>query len=299
MSIVDTLVKRLLTSDRLSRLNLREETQEDRDNQLPLIEFFIEPEWRGVFPEPELALKNIATWWKKVPQDLKPEDFPNGRFTHDHLGAPMMSAKRCIPLFDGMTLGYTLFTAVDIALRTDQAGKFIEIHPNARYNGASTHDAVQLGGKTSPTYPGPAIKFHNPWVIKTRPGWSTLFIPPLNHADEKRFLCLGAMVDTDVYQKQVNFPGIWLERGFDGVIPAGTPLVTAIPYRRKDIQRDILIRNMTKMERDNIARMTMVQETRAHMYTGEMREDRRKIGTPKEDGCPAHERLGLIPAQKE
>lgn len=277
MSFIDKLVKSLLTEDRMARLDLRPETQEDRDEQEPLIEFFCEPQWKGVFPEPELAMKNIADWWKKIPMDLKPEHVPAGQpMPRDHHGGVAMTAKRCMPLLDGMSVGYTLFTPVDINIRVSADGKLMEISENKRYNGASKHDIVQLGGKTSPTYPGPAIKFHNPWVIKTRPGVSTLFIPPLNHvSDESRFICLGAAVDTDKYAKQINFPGIWLAKGFEGQIKAGTPLITAIPYRRKDVEREIIVRNMRQAERLDIGKKERIQDTRASMYTKELRIDRR------------------------
>lgn len=287
MSMLDRLVKSLLTEDRLARLNLRPETQEDLDKLVPVIEFICEPNHFHVMPEPKPAFKNLPDWYKKIPSHV-PD--PKSR---DQFGARAMTAKGCLPLIDGMGLGYTMFSAVDINVRVSECGKMVDVTSGPTYGGASLHSADQLGGSTSPTFPSPAVKFHNPWIIKTRPGYSTLFIPPLNDAEETRFQCLGAVVDTDVYPKAVNFPALWFERGVDVLIPAGTPLVTAIPFKRSDVPREVIVRKMHEAERQQIAVMERVQNARSHMYTHELREDRKtgELPTPRSNivtggGCP-------------
>lgn len=275
MSFVDYLVKTLLTKERMSRMGVREETQEDLDQHLPIIEFFCESNIRPFVMEPVPAMKKIATWWKKIPADLPAE----GGIPRDHFGSPVMTAKRCIPLLDGMSLGYVMRLAVDVHVRTNDKGNLMDVQSGPSWNGASKHDVIQFGGdrgRQAPTFPTPAIKFHNPWVIKTRPGYSTLFIPPVNHVEEKRFQCLGAVVDTDTYAKQVNFPALWLGgNNYDGLIPAGTPLVTAIPFKRSDVSPEMIIRNMQPHERILIDEMGRAQNARSHVYTEELREARK------------------------
>ena len=275
MRMLDKLVKSLLTNDRLSRLGLRVETQEDIDRLDPVIEFLCEPAHRLTMPEPQPAIKNIPDWYKRVPKHM--DDGPGSR---DQFGAPAMTAKACLPLLDGMGLGYTLYSAGDITVRTDPDGKHMEVISGPAFGAASQHNAGQLGSAV-PTYPTPALKFHNPWVIKTRRGYSTLFIPPLNALEETRFRCLGAVVDTDTYPKQVNFPALWFPRGQTVQIPAGTPLVTAIPFKRADVPREVLIRTMHEAERQAIMAMERVQGSRSHMYTHELREDRKTGKAPE------------------
>lgn len=268
--MLDLLIKSLLTKDRLDRLGLRRETQEDLDALLPVIEFMCEEKFRGIIKEPEPAYKHIAEWWKKIPARLPlSPDVPRDQF-----GAPAMTAKSCLPLLDGMGLGYTMVLAADVHVRTDRDGKFLDTRSGPTFNGASKHDHKQLG-KDYETYPCPAIKFHNPWMIRTRPGYSTLFIPPLNHTEEKRFVCMGAVVDTDTYDKQVNFPGLWFVRDYDGIVKAGTPLVTAIPFKRADVPRDMLVRTMTAAEEYEIEKKAKIQNARSHFYTHELREPRK------------------------
>lgn len=267
--MLNQLIKSLLTENRLAQLGLRRTTQEDFDNLQPVIEFYCEPELRGVVIEPVPAFKHIAEWWKKIPAHLP----RNSQSPRDHFGDVAMTAKDCLPLLDGMSLGYVMRLAADVHVRTDDEGKFLKVSSGPGYNSASTHSKEQLG-EHYPTYPMPAIKFHNPWVMRTRKGYSTLFVPPLNHTGEERFRCMAAVVDTDTYDKQVNFPGLWFAKNYDGVVRAGTPLVTAIPFRRADIPRDVILRNMTPAERYRIDQMARVQNSRSHFYTKELREDR-------------------------
>jgi hypothetical protein len=268
--MLNRLIRFLLTESRLSEMGLREVTQEDLDALLPVIEFSIEPQWNGVLKPPVPAYKHIADWWKKIPAQMPRQ----GNAPRDQFGDVAMTAKSCIPLLDGMGLGYTMTLAADVHVRTDPEGKFLEVRSGPAFNAASTHSKDQLGNHY-PTYPMPAIKFHNPWVIRTRPGYSTLFIPPLNRVEETRFQCLGAVVDTDTYDKQVNFPGLWFAKGYDDMVAAGTPLVTAIPFKRADVPRELLLRNMTAAEQFRIEQMAKIQNSRQGMYTRELREDRR------------------------
>jgi hypothetical protein len=264
----------LLTPSKQAELNLRAPRASDDDyDHIPLIEFFCEPHLFDVIPKPVQAFKKMAKWFTHTPAHLKVEDNP----PRDQFGAPVMTVKNCMPLLDGMSIGYVISTAADFTIRTGPKDTdLLDIINPPLMSMASTHAPIQVGGpKNNPSGKRPAVKFHNPWVVKTRPGWSTLFVPVLNHMD-KRFTCLAAAVDTDIYPKQVNFPAVFHLDNFDEVIPAGTPLVVAIPYRRQTIERDINVRVMTKQEQDEIARMSRVQDSRSHFYTSELRESGKK-----------------------
>jgi hypothetical protein len=78
-------------------------------------------------------------------------------------------------------------------------------------------------------------KFHNPWTIITPPGWSCLFVPPMNRL-KPVFEVFSGIVDTDVYKAPVNVP--FLPRAADGdyTLERGTPLVQVIPFKRGTIE---------------------------------------------------------------
>jgi len=83
------------------------------------------------------------------------------------------------------------------------------------------------------------LKFTNPWVIETSPGWSVKFQNPANNWSNDIQLIEG-VVDTDTYYNEVNFPYVWTgatEGEF--IIPRGTPLIHVIPFKRTEIDFEV------------------------------------------------------------
>jgi hypothetical protein len=68
-----------------------------------------------------------------------------------------------------------------------------------------------------------------------------MFVPPLNRADE-RFTCFSGIVECDGYFEFINFPFVWNEPNFSGIVPAGTPLVQVIPIKRDTLFKDFTVR---------------------------------------------------------
>ena len=75
-------------------------------------------------------------------------------------------------------------------------------------------------------------KWTNHFYLKTPKGYSTLFVHPLNRTDLP-FYSLNAVVDTDDFPLTVQFPFL-IKKDFNGLIPAGTPIMQAIPFKRDD-----------------------------------------------------------------
>lgn len=228
----------------------------------PIIEFLCREEDYGVIPHPFPAMKGVPKWYKDIPPYL------NGR---DQFGTKGMSAKKCLPMLDAMTLGFIIPLAGDLHIRSNKDCSLIEGGPSPAFGKLlEFHSKDQLGGKGSPIHPGQPIKFINRWLIKTAPGYSCLFVPCLNSM-EKRFTVLSAVVDTDKYYKEVNFPGSWNVPDFDGVLEAGTPLITVIPIRRKDFVKKAPVRVMNKKELKRVNEIARIQASRNHYYTQELR----------------------------
>lgn len=228
----------------------------------PIIEFYCSADLFNVIPKPTPAYKNIPDWFKKIPQDIPA--------AVDQYGAPMMSGKKCLPMLDAMSYGYTIPLQGDVYIEITNDGQSVnageQMPPLIEF-----HDIRQIGEKTAPGFPTPPVKFINHWVIKTAPGWSTLFIPPVNHMNPL-FTCLGGLVDTDKYPKEVNFPAIWHDKSFKGLLKAGTPLVTAIPVKREAFPNVPPVREMTDKEAQTIKQISLQQQNRRNVYTKELRE---------------------------
>jgi hypothetical protein len=77
-----------------------------------------------------------------------------------------------------------------------------------------------------------------------------LFIHPV-HRREYGGRILEGIVDTDNYHGAVNFP-FMLNPGFEGLIPAGTPIAQVIPFKR-DSFKMIIEKDNVKTTNDSIA----------------------------------------------
>jgi hypothetical protein len=77
-----------------------------------------------------------------------------------------------------------------------------------------------------------AGKFVNKWLIKTPPGYSCLFIKPMNRVED-RFDIIPGVVDTDSYINVINFPFILRKRNEQFLLKKGDPIVQVIPFKRE------------------------------------------------------------------
>jgi hypothetical protein len=228
-----------------------------------IIKFYCIPELEDILIEPKPAIKCLPDWFKIIPPHL-----PDSK---DEFQAPAMTAKKCFPLIDAMSLGYTIVTSGDIRIEVNHDGSAITTHNPPQLICVEWHNVKQIGGQTAPGYPADPIKFINWWIVETAPGWSTLFIPPINHFNPL-FTCLGGLVDTDKYPKEVNFPAIWHKTDYEATIPAGTPLVTAIPIKRNSFPKKPVISKITPSKHRHLEKMRRIQSVRSHYYTSELRE---------------------------
>jgi hypothetical protein len=92
---------------------------------------------------------------------------------------------------------------------------------------------------------------------------------------ESHFTCLSGLVDTDTYPKEVNFPAIWHTPNADVLLPAGTPIIVAIPIKRDAVPSKPTIRNITDKEQHHINLLSKMQNTRRKVYTDELRAPRK------------------------
>ena len=84
--------------------------------------------------------------------------------------------------------------------------------------------------------------------ITTPPGYSCLFVPPLNNSDD-RFSIIPGIVQTDKHPIEVNFPFIINGDKYpilDTILKKGTPYVQVIPFKRESWKMKISDRNSTK-----------------------------------------------------
>ena len=131
------------------------------------------------------------------------------------------------------------------------------------------HSKEQVG----PEFPFPdkhLVKFLNQFVIKTPPGYSCLFTAPINHL-ETRFVTLGAIVETDLYDSEIHFPTCWLATNYDDMLKAGTPIIQCIPFKRSTTINKHEVRAFTESESKKREITRLKQQNQASYYMDNIR----------------------------
>jgi hypothetical protein len=211
------------------------------------IEFLCRPEDESVIAEPVPAGKALPAWFRQLPGvDRAQVSATNNGVT----------VKRCLPFVDAMSAGWIIPLAAPVRLEIADEGRTVTAGWEFDRELVSNHGSFQIAG--SPYEPHPPMKFHNYWTIRTPPGWSCLFLPPVNRPNGV-IEVLSGLVDTDEYRSPVNFPFVAV--ALDGVytLKRGTPLVQVIPVRRADVLLEATVRAETEEEgeeRERIRRST-------------------------------------------
>jgi hypothetical protein len=222
-----------------------------RSEAPPKISFTCAPENHGVIAEPVPAKAALPDWFRRLP----PVDKGELSATNNAL-----TVKRCMPFFDALVAGWIMPLAATVRLEIADGGRTVNAGWEFEGVMVSNHSAPQVAG--NPMEPRPPCKFHNHWTIRTPPGWSCLFVPPLNRPDAV-FTCAAGIVDTDTYASPVHFP--FFATAPDGLytIARGTPLVQVLPFRRADLGLAAEIRAETDEEavtRERIRRSTLADD---------------------------------------
>ena len=191
------------------------------------------------YPKP--ATKHLPEWYKNT------EEYIGGvRRVNPETADTPHTVKKCIPVFDALTAGYILVTPCDVQITQvvqvteevpkEEAQLKKEKGETSPYYTWSNFGAIQfhpiIQAELHPAQNGfPYPKWINPFAIKTPPGYSVMFMPPM-HNPNGIFTILPGIVDTDTYAAPVNFPFVLDNPKWEGVIPAGTPMAQVIPFKR-------------------------------------------------------------------
>ena len=171
-----------------------------------------------VWPHPQPASRFIPDEYKKLK-----------RFKENNLHSP--TVKTCVPFLDSLTMGYIIPFDQDYLIDPIE-DDFAVTPANKEQNDFGFHNQTQLPEEWKETTGKNAGKFHNKWLIKTAPGYSCLFIKPMNRI-ETRFDIIAGVVDTDTYINTINFPFILNKRDQQFLIKKGEPMVQVIPFKRE------------------------------------------------------------------
>ena len=171
-----------------------------------------------VWPHPKPASRFIPDEYKKL------EKFKNKNYQD-------ATIKACVPFLDSLTMGYIIPFDQDYLIDPVE-DEFVITPANRSPVDVDYHSKGQLPPEWQKKSGENAGKFMNKWLIKTPPGYSCLFIKPMNRI-ESRFEIIAGVVDTDSYVSLINFPFILNKRDEQFIIKKGEAMVQVIPFKRE------------------------------------------------------------------
>jgi hypothetical protein len=184
-------------------------------------------ELEGWLPPPVPAAAGLPDWLKTMPSQAFSE----------LMGGEDDTLKRCPPVIDAMTTGFLIPLICDVAVKDGEFTWDADVPAGGPVGFARSpiglHHPDQAAG--SPLFDPDRflVKFHNLWTIEAPEGYALLFTHPVNRFDLP-FTTLSGLVDADRYHDAwINFPAVWRDADFEGVLPRGTPVAQVFPVKRE------------------------------------------------------------------
>jgi hypothetical protein len=197
------------------------------ENQIKFYSWSQQAEELSEMPVP--AKNHVSEMWKATERyygnkdkslDLRvPGDGGNG--------VPNLGLKHCIPYFDAMTAGYLQLLHCD--LQVTQVNGQPEIKWRSSLPPLQVRQAQEISAPNG--YSSKHYAWLMQWGLQTPDGWSCFITQPVNRP-EFPFMCASGFMDTDKYHAPGNI-SFHVKEGFEGIIPAGTPIYQIIPIKRE------------------------------------------------------------------
>ena len=197
---------------------------------MPKIKFISNRPWlsKNSPSAPEPTSKSLPDWYKNADRYAK---MANGEYWIGPDKGKIPTWKACPAIYDIFITGYTYRTPCDIEF-------FIQNNEiTANIKDPKYKDFLQVRQ--------PMAQFEHPkgyyqkhfawwpdWAVAVPEGYSVLYSQPFGRYDLP-FMTTSGIVDND----KVNLPGtfpFFIQEGWTGIIPEGTPYAQMIPFKRED-----------------------------------------------------------------
>jgi hypothetical protein len=168
-------------------------------------------------PHPKPAREYYPDWMKQMPTEWQT---PRGSI--------QKTATACVPFTDTFANGYIQELAQDVRVTPVKTANGVE-HIDYAFGGLikqiSTRGEKEGMPNVLPPFKGyynAEISWETMWEPKTPKGYSAFYHHPNNRFDLP-FHTMSGIIDTDKWSTTGPIPFL-LKEGFEGVIPAGTPI---------------------------------------------------------------------------
>jgi hypothetical protein len=191
-----------------------------------------------LYEQPTPAIQNIPKWYRDMPVHMD-GDKETG-LSATGVSSSNLTLRGCSPFLDSLTAGYMFTLPFDIEFRRNQQG-MIGVRWATNMDLIGQHGPDQAPGLPVPFNSSPSLlKWRPGWRVITPPGYSCLYVHPLNRHDLP-FNTLSGIVDTDTYKLGVEFPFTLVNPDRDiQIIEKGTPICQVIPFKRDNWESSVV-----------------------------------------------------------
>lgn len=216
---------------------------------MPKIKFISNQDWTKKKSKslPGPTIKELPQWYIEADRFAK---MPDGQYYTAPDQGKVPTWKACPSMYDVLGTGYVLKTPTDIEFFINDKGTIDCKVADKRYMEFISKREPMPGFNPPMGYHEHHFAWYPDWGMKTDKGYSTLFVTPLNRFDLPFQNTVG-IIDTDT----VNLPGtlpFFIAKGWTGTLPAGTPYIQLIPFKREDWKSDAEERNMSEIYMANM-----------------------------------------------
>lgn len=204
------------------------------------IKFIGTKSWLGKnhISQPIPTIKKIPDWYKNAERYYK---FPNGEFAVDpYTGGKNLTWKSCPAIYDIMGTGYVYTTPCDIEFKVID-GKITAKVLDSGFSDFIHNRDLMPGFETPHGYHAVHFAWYADWACQTPKGYSVLYSHPFLRYDLP-FITTSGIVDND----KVHLPGtmpFFVRDNWEGVLPAGTPFIQLVPFKREDWDSEFEVMN--------------------------------------------------------
>ena len=228
--------------------------------------FRCDPALADDLPRPILARSAFPDWLR---------DMPSKAYSDIH-SRDIRTVKQCSPFVDAMAYGFMILLPCDVSVdrgafswNWDIPQPATQEHPRAPL---SFHVAAQFPGAPFARDGQAALKFNSFWTIELEQGWSLFATHPVNR-DDLPFRLISGLVDSDrFYDGGINFPAIWKQPDFSGLLPRGTPVAQCFAVPR--IPYDVVIESFSESHKADYSKTVAEVLSKPGVYRKQFRARR-------------------------
>ena len=167
---------------------------------------------------------SIPQWYKDAPTYIENQNMWN-----------KYGLKQCVPFLDTLTTGYLVPLPVDVYVETKADGDPFFSWADSTFETIIHRPEPHPFPPILPGFSDMKLLWALPLAIELPKGYSALFTHPLNRFDLPFYTLSGIVDSFKMYGGNVPF---LFKQGFEGIIPAGTPILQIIPFKTENWKRE-------------------------------------------------------------